>query len=299
MQYLQLVHGRAHPELRTGNTLEALTRLGEHGFIPADEHRILSEGYTFLRTVEHYLQILDYRQTHTLPKAEGDLRYLARRLGFSGSDAAAQFVAHYQQHADAVRRVYRHYLMAEGTPPSFKGGSAMTQVPVEFANGDQAVSPEIAIVQKHLARLAPSYAATFSEADIARHATMSQCLDEDNPIEIDAVRGPGEGLWRVTIVGYDFLGELSLICGLLFAYGFSIIDGQVFTYEPATDQGDASRKIVDVFTVREAIRRPADPAMWDHYADDLTELVRLLQAEGAGAAQGELARRVARGARGG
>ena len=84
MQYLQLVHGKSQPELRTGHTLDALARLGEHGYLTADEYRILVDGYTFLRTVEHYLQILDYRQTHTLPTDPADLRYLARRLGFSG-----------------------------------------------------------------------------------------------------------------------------------------------------------------------------------------------------------------------
>ena len=141
------------------------------------------------------------------------MRYLARRLGFDGAEAAAQFVAHYEQHSSAVRRVYRHYLMAEdATTARFKGGSAMTQLPVIIADGEhEGGNPRVAIVKKHLSRLAPSYAATFSEADIADHAEMAACLDETNPVEVEAVRGPGEGLWRVTIVGYDFLGELSLI----------------------------------------------------------------------------------------
>ena len=87
-QYLQLAYGGRQPELRTGHTLDALARLVENGYLTADEYRILVEGYTFLRTVEHYLQILDYRQTHTLPADPADLRYLARRLGFTGPDAA-------------------------------------------------------------------------------------------------------------------------------------------------------------------------------------------------------------------
>ena len=36
--------------------------------IHLDEHRVLSEGYIFLRTIEHYLQMMHYRQTHSLPE---------------------------------------------------------------------------------------------------------------------------------------------------------------------------------------------------------------------------------------
>ena len=85
-------------------------------------------------------------------------------------------------------------------------------------------------IARHLARLSPSYAATFSRAEIALHAELAARLDERNPVEI-AAEHLEEGYWRVTIVAYDYLGELSLICGLLFAYGFSIVDGHVFTYE--------------------------------------------------------------------
>ncbi len=64
-----------------------MARLTDNGFLSFEDHRILSEGYTFLRTVEHYLQLLDYRQTHILPEDAADLRYLARRLGFEGRGA--------------------------------------------------------------------------------------------------------------------------------------------------------------------------------------------------------------------
>ena len=117
-QYLQLAYGKSQPELRTGHTLEALARLGENGYLRSDEYRVLVDGYTFLRTVEHYLQILDYRQTHTLPADPADLRYLARRLGFTGPTATDRFVAHLRQHGAAIRAVYLRHLdpMAEAGP---------------------------------------------------------------------------------------------------------------------------------------------------------------------------------------
>ena len=98
-------------------------------------------------------------------------------------------------------------------------------------------------IARHLARMSPSYAATFSRARRSRHAELAARLSDRNPVEV-AAEHLEEGYWRVTIVAYDYLGELSLICGLLFAYGFSIVDGQVFTYEPRPRQdrpaGDAA-----------------------------------------------------------
>ena len=50
-----------------------------------------------------------------------------------------------------------------------------------------------------------------------------------------------EDTWRVTVVGYDYPGELSIICGLFFVFGFNIIDGNAFTYEPLADSPASSR----------------------------------------------------------
>ena len=321
-QYLQLAHGRSQPELRTGHTLEALARLGESGYLRSDEYRVLVDGYTFLRTVEHYLQILDYRQTHTLPADPADLRYLARRLGFTGPTATDRFVAHLRQHGAAVRSVYLHHLdpVAEGGPSTQRGVATMNQEP--FADSPDLASPfnpqsEIA---RHLARLSPSYAATFSRAEIAFHAELAARLNDRNPVEL-AAEHLEQGYWRVTIVAYDYLGELSLICGLLFAHGLSIVDGHVYTYEavPAdhsqpvaatTDVAarwaapvDPRRKIVDVFTVKhvlaEGARGTADiGAKWRSYATDLAALLRLLEGGRQREAQGELAKRVALAVRG-
>jgi hypothetical protein len=68
------------------------------------------------------------------------------------------------------------------------------QVPGNLTEGERnAPTQEAAIVERHVSRLAPSYAATFSEADIAHHAGMAMMLSEDNPVEVEAVRGPARG----------------------------------------------------------------------------------------------------------
>ena len=305
VQFLQLTHGAAYPDLRGGAILELLDRLAEHGLITADEHRILSEGYVFLRTVEHYLQILDYRQTHILPTHPADLRYLARRLGYIGPQAAERFVTRYQQHSAAVRAIYWRHLAA---PESPSGGPAMTKAvgqPSLAAANQPAADPAEVQLRRHIARMSPSYAEAFSEQEIRRHADLAGRLSDSNPVEVRAEQ-VGDSRWRVTIVAYDYLGELSAICGLLFADGFNIIDGQVFTYEAEADNGSAAadgrpgrRKIVDVFTVdsTQAEARAGQDVLgkelWLSYAGNLAALLRLLHGRQQREALGALVKRVA------
>ncbi len=162
--------------------------------------------------------------------------------------------------------------------------------------------------RQHLARMSPSYAEAFTEQEIRRHADLAARLSDSNPVEVRA-EAIGESLWRVTIVAFDYLGELSAICGLLFADGFNIIDGQVFTYETdagagPTDvsgsaRGRSRRKIVDVFTVdsTQAEARAGKDVLgrelWLSYAGNLAALLRLLQGRQQREAQAELAKRVA------
>lgn len=298
VQYLQLAHGEHYEELRGGNTLQAMTRLAELGLLPPSEHRILAEGYTFLRTVEHYLQILEYRQTHSLPENRSDLRYLALRLGFTGPDAADEFAARYDLHSAAVRAIYLRHLAGASQPrenppqdandrPDFTGDALPAGGIAMMLDNFDAPS---AAARQHMARLAPSYAATFDPVEIERHAIMAARLDSQQPVVIDTELLDG-GRTRITIVGYDFLGELSIICGLIFAYGYSIMDGYVYTYEPVSSPSN-QRKIVDVFTLR-PVNPAAEAANWKAYEADLLHLVRLLQDHQQRAAQGELAKRVA------
>ncbi len=288
-QYLQLAHGDTHPHVRSRNTLNGLARLATAGFISPADQRILAEGYTFLRSVEHWLQMMHYRQTHTLPTTPQELTYLARRLGFNGADAGAQFTTRYTQHTTAIRTVYRRYL----NPTA---GTATDQPPH---------------VQKHIARLAPAYVSTFSEQDIARHAALAERLTPQNLAEVEAIPLP-DGNWQVTIVGFDYLGELSIICGLFFVHGFNIHAGDVFTYRPQphsaakhhrplakpvvpppTKPPRGRRKIIDVFIVSRTQGDDVPPDLWQKYTAELRDLLHYLETDQQQKAQGTLAQRLA------
>ena len=66
----QLIHGGRDASLRLRGTRAALDALAEAEWITLENARVLGEAYDRLRQVEHRLQMVGDRQTHTLPKGE-------------------------------------------------------------------------------------------------------------------------------------------------------------------------------------------------------------------------------------
>ena len=80
LQGLQLIHGKTHPEILTGNTLEGIEKIAKAGLLPDRIREELKEAYCFLRRLEHFLQIFEDRQIHRLPTESEELTALAKRL---------------------------------------------------------------------------------------------------------------------------------------------------------------------------------------------------------------------------
>ena len=298
IQYLQMVNLRNFPQIRTRATLKAIPYLRGNGLLSAGDARILHDGYIFLRTIEHYLQMMDYRQTYTLPSEKSAIRILARRLGFHDGEA---FIERYHEHCLAVREIFIRYI---GDKPEARQ-----------------TSPE---VTRHIARMDNSYKLVFSDEEIQRHSELAAELGPSKSVSMD-VEEKENGCYRVTIVAYDYPGELSVLCGLLFVHGFNIIDGYAFTYEPAattekkgtnkvfrrsdgslnhnvyhptpvknpsTAIDESRQKIVDVFTVQPVNRQSVDQNNWDSYISDLSHMMSLFQSGQRREARGLLAKRV-------
>jgi glutamate-ammonia-ligase adenylyltransferase len=109
VQGLQLVHAAERPELLSGNTLVALELLAQAGILSSANASQLHEDYVLLRRIEHYLQILDDRQTHALPKSEEGLTALAKRALGIESDAQSLLAA-LQACFERVTQTYAAYL---------------------------------------------------------------------------------------------------------------------------------------------------------------------------------------------
>ncbi|MBN1912408.1 MAG: bifunctional [glutamate--ammonia ligase]-adenylyl-L-tyrosine phosphorylase/[glutamate--ammonia-ligase] adenylyltransferase [Pirellulales bacterium] len=113
IQFLQLLNGADRPELRTANTLEAIVRLEAVGCLSNQERTILEETYTFLRTIEHRLQIMFDLQTHLLPDSPDEVRKLALRLGYVDlpeRPARETFETDYRDRTTLNRQILDHLL---------------------------------------------------------------------------------------------------------------------------------------------------------------------------------------------
>ena len=105
-QALQLAHG-AHDEwLRVAHTLISLGRLADRNLISEPERSDLSEAYTFLRTLEHRLQMEHGLQTHTVPQTDPERSLVARRMGFPAATALDDFETALRFHSTNVRKAY-------------------------------------------------------------------------------------------------------------------------------------------------------------------------------------------------
>ena len=114
VQALQLLYSGDDPWLRERNSLRAIFRLTERGYLPQSLGRFLGEALRFLRTVEHRLQIVDEFQTHTLPEEPAVLARLARRLGSTETPVAARrgFEAEYRRVTRGVHEAFTGFFAA-------------------------------------------------------------------------------------------------------------------------------------------------------------------------------------------
>ncbi|MBI5971110.1 MAG: bifunctional [glutamate--ammonia ligase]-adenylyl-L-tyrosine phosphorylase/[glutamate--ammonia-ligase] adenylyltransferase [Deltaproteobacteria bacterium] len=115
-QALQLIHGGKDPDLREKNTLCAIERLREKGFLNEKDAAALHDGYIFLRNLEHRIQMVEGLQTQAIPATKGALERLARMMGFKDAQgglyppektAGAAFRIEFNEKTAAVHEVYR------------------------------------------------------------------------------------------------------------------------------------------------------------------------------------------------
>ncbi|MFL6254434.1 MAG: hypothetical protein ACJ74T_05405 [Pyrinomonadaceae bacterium] len=105
-QALQLAHGGRDAWLQAPHTLISLGRLAERGLIDARERSELSDAYSFLRTVEHRLQMEQGLQTHSVPEDPQRRALLARRMHFAPEHATEEFDEALRWHTAAVSRTF-------------------------------------------------------------------------------------------------------------------------------------------------------------------------------------------------
>ena len=146
VQALQLLYSGDDPWLRERNSLRAIFRLTERGYLPQSLGRFLGEALRFLRTVEHRLQIVDEFQTHTLPEEPAAVARLARRLGSTETPVAARrgFEAEYRRVTRGVHEAFTGFFAgspearAEAREPALRIPTYTALKATGFADPDRA-----------------------------------------------------------------------------------------------------------------------------------------------------------------
>ena len=80
VQLLQLVHGKTDLGIRPRATTAAIDALTKAGYIGRTDAALLYNHYTYLRVLEHRIQLVHMRRTHTMPSDPQQLRALARSV---------------------------------------------------------------------------------------------------------------------------------------------------------------------------------------------------------------------------
>jgi len=118
-QTQQLIFGGRDPSLRSRGTCETLRALTAAGHVARHAADELIEAYGFLRRTEHRLQMIDDKQTHSVPETEAGAAALATFLGYPDFKA---FEAALLQRLRCVEGHYAH-LFEEAPSLAGPGGN--------------------------------------------------------------------------------------------------------------------------------------------------------------------------------
>ncbi|MGB5895555.1 MAG: hypothetical protein WBG58_15365, partial [Ignavibacteriaceae bacterium] len=110
VQALQLLNGGKNEGIRNGNTLRAIEELEEAKLLNKTEAKTFSDAYIFYRKIEHYLQLMNDRQTHVIPE-EGEL--LEKMSNFLGFKSSKDFKHEVIDKRNKVRKIYQSILSEE------------------------------------------------------------------------------------------------------------------------------------------------------------------------------------------
>src|SRR5918994_159004 len=114
-QTQQLIFGGRNPALRGRATCETLRALAAAGHVAPSDADELIEAYGFLRKVEHRLQMVDDRQTHSLPNDEAGVAAIATFLAYPDSQSFQKDLL------DRLHCVESHYAHLFEEAPSLAG----------------------------------------------------------------------------------------------------------------------------------------------------------------------------------
>jgi len=112
VQALQLINGGKIPDVKSSNTLLAVKKLKVNNILTQSESKVFTEAYIFYRRIEHFLQLMNDTQTHTIP-SEGEL--LEKLSGFLGFENTRIFLHQVNKYRDDVLKIYNSIVGGDST----------------------------------------------------------------------------------------------------------------------------------------------------------------------------------------
>ncbi len=110
VQALQLLNGGRNKKLRGGNTLNAIGNLKKSGLLTPEEARTFENAYRFYRKIEHYLQLMNDTQTHSIPQ-EGEILY--KMSAFLNYPEPGEFRKSVLGYRRAVQKIFNSIMGSE------------------------------------------------------------------------------------------------------------------------------------------------------------------------------------------
>ncbi|MBV9183808.1 MAG: hypothetical protein JO356_21095, partial [Acidobacteria bacterium] len=119
VQCLQRVYGGREPWLRSGGTLFSLQKLHDKGHIRGREFHELTAAYSFLRHLEHRLQLRHGQQVHRLPESDHEREILRRAmLGLTPGYRLGDLVIAVEERLASVAQIYQQVIYQQQTARS-------------------------------------------------------------------------------------------------------------------------------------------------------------------------------------
>jgi glutamate-ammonia-ligase adenylyltransferase len=115
-QMLQLSYGDRYPALRKSGTLEALSALRKEKIISQSDHRLLSQGYLFLRRLDHRLRLQHDQPIDILQRGAEKLHEVAQSMGYrgdKGKNAGDLLLRDYELRRERIRACYERFFKTE------------------------------------------------------------------------------------------------------------------------------------------------------------------------------------------
>ncbi|HEY0099187.1 MAG TPA: hypothetical protein VGB76_09555, partial [Pyrinomonadaceae bacterium] len=240
-QALQLAHGAQDIWLHAPHTLISLGRLADRRLITERERTELSDAYSFLRTLEHRLQMEHGLQTHSVPDDDVRRALVARRMNFTPPDALARFNRALEFHTTRVRAVYERVFVetqterAPAAPHAPGEGAPATVDKAAITNGAAATTTAAPVVATDATVAGENGATDVNGTDAA---TLVNATSHDATLHPPRLEAP--------VTGADADNAATLAAASVFATRL-IPDSIHLNLHPrasqATFESDANRRV--------------------------------------------------------